>query len=157
MPVRRKEWKQFIARPLDEVWNYFSRPENLNEITPPDMAFDILSPVAGVSMYEGMLIRYKVSPFRGIKMNWVTEITHIKEGQYFVDEQRLGPYALWHHEHHFEEQPGGVRMTDLLHYQVPYGIIGAIADSLVVNRRVEEIFRFRRKAIAGGLGGWAPC
>ncbi|MCO6489469.1 MAG: SRPBCC family protein [Phaeodactylibacter sp.] len=153
MPVRRKEWKQFIPRPLDEVWNYFSRPENLNEITPPDMAFEILSPVAGVPMYEGMLIRYRVSPFRGIKMNWVTEITHIKEGQYFVDEQRLGPYALWHHEHHFKEQDGGVLMTDLLHYQVPYGIIGAVADRLVVNRRVEEIFRFRRKVVAEVFGG----
>lgn len=152
MHTKRKEWKQFIPGQLDKAWAFFSRPENLNEITPPGMSFEILSPITGATMYEGMIIQYKLSPFPGIRMDWVTEITHIQAKRYFVDEQRLGPYALWHHEHHFEEQDGGVLMTDLLHYKVPYGIIGAIAGALLVDRQIEYIFDYRRKAIAERFG-----
>ena len=151
MKVKRKEWQQFIPRPLDEVWQFFSRPENLNEVTPGDMSFEILSPITGIPMYEGMIIQYKISPFLGIKMDWVTEITHICEGEYFIDEQRFGPYALWHHQHHFQEQDGGVMMTDLLHYKVPYWIVGDIADALFVDRQIETIFSFRKKAIEQAL------
>jgi ligand-binding SRPBCC domain-containing protein len=151
MKVKRKEWQQFIPRPLDEVWQFFSRPENLNEVTPGDMSFEILSPIAGIPMYEGMIIQYKISPFWGIKMDWVTEITHIRESEYFIDEQRFGPYALWHHQHHFQEQDGGVMMTDLLHYKVPYWIVGDIADALFVDRQIETIFSFRKKAIEQAL------
>lgn len=145
-PVR-KEWKQFIARPLDEVWAFFSRPENLNAITPEGVSFQILSPIAGQEMHEGMIIQYKISPFLGIQMDWVTEITHIEPGRFFIDDQRVGPYALWHHQHHFVEKDGGVEMTDLLHYQVPYGLIGSIANALFVERQVEGIFGFRKQAI----------
>ena len=151
MKVKRKEWQQFIPRPLDEVWQFFSRPENLNEVTPGDMSFEILSPIVGIPMYEGMIIQYKISPFLSIKMDWVTEITHIREGEYFIDEQRFGPYALWHHQHHFQEQDGGVMMTDLLHYKVPYWIVGDIADALFVDRQIETIFSFRKKAIEQAL------
>ncbi len=147
MKVRQKVWKQFIPRPLDEVWYFFSRPENLNVITPEDMSFEIISDIGNVEMYEGMIIQYKVSPLLGIKMNWVTEITHVRDHRYFIDEQRFGPYALWHHQHHFEEMDGGVLMTDILHYKVPYGFIGTIADALFVHNRVEEIFQFRVKAV----------
>lgn len=80
-------------------------------------------------------------------MNWVTEITHISERKFFVDEQRFGPYAMWHHEHHFEERDGGVLMRDVLHYKVPYGIVGTIADALFVDKKVEQIFAFRKKTI----------
>ena len=104
MNVKFKHWEQLIPQPLDEIWHFFSRPENLNAITPQDMSFEILSDIADKEMYEGMLIRYKISPFLGLKMNWVTEITKIKEGAYFIDEQRFGPYAFWHHQHHFEER-----------------------------------------------------
>jgi ligand-binding SRPBCC domain-containing protein len=145
-PVR-KEWKQFIPRPLDEVWGFFSRPENLNAITPDQVSFQILSPLAGQEMYEGMIIQYKISPFLGIQMDWVTEITHIEPGRFFIDDQRVGPYALWHHQHHFVEKEGGVEMTDLLHYQVPYGPIGSMANALFVARQIEGIFSFRKKAI----------
>ncbi len=151
MKVKRKEWQQFIPRPLDEVWQFFSRPENLNEVTPGDMSFEILSPITGIPMYEGMIIQYRISPFLDIKMDWVTEITHIREGEYFIDEQRFGPYALWHHQHHFQEQDGGVMMTDLLHYKVPYWIVGDIADALFVDRQIETIFSFRKKAIEQAL------
>ena len=153
MFAKRKEWKQFIPRPLDEVWDFFSRPENLNEVTPGDMSFEILSPISGVPMYEGMIIKYRISPFLGIKMGWVTEITHIKDKRYFVDEQRFGPYAMWHHEHHFEERDGGVLMADLLHYKVPYGIIGSFADLLFVEKQVDKIFSFRKIAIEEVFGG----
>lgn len=148
MQVKQKVWTQFIPHSLDEVWQFFARPENLNAVTPDDMSFDILSDIKDIEMYEGMIIRYKISPFLGIKMDWVTEITYIKDRQYFIDEQRFGPYALWHHEHHFEAQNGGVLMTDLLHYKVPYGIIGTIADAIFVDNKVEQIFSFRKKAIA---------
>ncbi len=147
MQVKQKVWKQWIPRPLDEVWRFFSRPENLNTLTPDDMDFKILSDIKDIEMYEGMMVMYKISPFAGIKMDWVTEITYIKDRQYFIDEQRFGPYALWHHEHHFESQEGGTLMTDILHYKVPYGMIGTLADAIFVNNKVEQIFDFRVKAV----------
>lgn len=150
-PVR-KEWKQFIPRPLDEVWQFFSRPENLNAITPEHVSFRILSPIAGLEMYEGMIIQYKISPFLGIKMDWVTEITHIADRKFFIDDQRVGPYALWHHQHHFEEKDGGVEMTDILHFQVPFGPIGSLANALFVERMVEAIFAHRQRAIQEKFG-----
>ena len=152
MRTKKKEWTQFIPQPLETVWGFFSRPENLNDMTPGDVSFEITSDIAGLQMYTGMIICYRISPFAGIKMNWVTEITHIEEGRYFVDEQRFGPYAMWHHEHHFTEQDGGVLMTDRLHYKVPYGIIGTIADQLFVDAKVEEIFGFRQKAMEEKFG-----
>ncbi|MFM7813134.1 MAG: SRPBCC family protein, partial [Flavobacteriales bacterium] len=90
---------------LDEAWHFFSRPENLNEITPDDMSFEIITDVAGKKMHAGMIIEYKISPFAGVNMNWVTEISHCVDHQFFVDEQRFGPYAFWHHQHHFEATP----------------------------------------------------
>lgn len=147
MKVKRKSWKQFIPRPMDEVWSFFSRPENLNAITPPDMSFEILSEISNIDMYEGMIIQYKISPFLGIKMDWVTEITHVKDRQFFIDEQRFGPYALWHHQHHFKEVEGGIQMEDILHYKVPYGPIGTLADALFVDQKIESIFQYRKTAI----------
>jgi len=94
-----------------------------------------------------MLIAYKVSPLLGIPMNWVTEITHVKDLEYFVDEQRSGPYALWHHQHHFKEIKGGVHMTDILTYAIPYGILGRIANSLIVEKEIKKIFTFREEQI----------
>lgn len=147
MKVKRKSWQQVIHRDLDEVWYFFSRPENLNKITPENMSFEILTSLEGVEMYQGMIIQYKVSPFLGIKMDWVTEITHVKDRQYFIDEQRFGPYALWHHQHHFEAVDGGVLMKDILHYKVPYGPIGSIANGLFVEKMVDEIFNYREKIV----------
>ena len=147
MNVKRKEWVQVIPRDLEEVWHFFSRPENLNDMTPDDMDFNIITDIQGVEMYEGMIIQYKVSPMLGIKLNWVTEITHVRDRQYFIDEQRFGPYALWHHQHHFELVDGGVKMTDILNYKVPFGIIGDIANAAFVENRIEEIFQYRNKAV----------
>jgi len=98
-------------------------------------------------MYPGMIITYKITPLLGIKMNWMTEITHVKENDYFVDEQRFGPYALWHHQHHFKEVKGGVLMTDIVNYAIPYGIIGRIANKLLVEKQIMKIFNYRTKEI----------
>jgi len=98
-------------------------------------------------MYPGMIITYKITPLFGIKMNWMTEITHVKENEYFVDEQRTGPYALWHHQHHFKEVKGGVLMTDLLNYAIPYGIIGRLANNVLVEKQIRNIFKYREKAV----------
>ncbi len=148
MNIKCKEWESFIPRPLDEVWHFFSRPENLDAITPEDMSFQILTKLDPQQpMYQGMIIQYKVSPFPGVKMDWTTEITHVRDRVYFIDEQRFGPYALWHHQHHFAEVDNGVLMKDILHYKVPYGFIGTIADKLFVEGRINQIFTYREKAI----------
>ena len=95
-----------------------------------------------------MLITYKVSPLLGIKLDWCTEITHVKDQVYFVDEQRFGPYAMWHHQHHFEAVVGGVMMTDIVDYAIPFGFIGSLANKLLVKKAVIEIFEFRKQKIA---------
>ncbi len=137
---------------LEEAWAFFSRPENLNELTPADMSFEILTDIKDKPMYEGMLIRYKIAPMFNIKMNWCTEITHIRDREYFIDEQRFGPYALWHHEHHFKAVEGGTLMKDQLHYAIPFGPIGQLANAIFVGNKVEEIFDFRYQAIEEFFG-----
>ena len=117
------------------------------------MGFNITSDYSeDTVMYEGMLISYKISPLLGIKMNWVTEITHIKDKEYFIDEQRFGPYAMWHHEHFFKEIPGGVHMSDKLTYAIAPGPIGGLADKLIVGKKVRDIFAYREKAIIEMFG-----
>ena len=133
---------------LDEAWHFFSRPENLNEITPDDMSFEIITDVAGKKMHAGMIIEYKISPFAGVNMNWVTEISHCVDRQFFVDEQRFGPYAFWHHQHHFETTPEGVRMTDIVHYGLPLGFLGRIAHAMFVRKKLEGIFNYRTVKVA---------
>lgn len=108
------------------------------------MGFKILSNEEDIEhMYPGQLIEYYVSPLIGIKMHWVTEITHVKEMNYFVDEQRFGPYSFWHHQHFLKEVSNGVEMTDILHYQLPFGFIGKIVDQLFVKNKVSHIFNYR--------------
>lgn len=147
MKIIEKHWEQFVPAGIDEVWAFFSRPENLNRITPPDMDFEILSDLSGVEMYPGMLIRYRIRPMFKLPMQWVTEITQIAEGRYFIDEQRFGPYAFWHHQHHFEARDGGVIMRDILHYAVPFGLLGTAVNRLLIEDKVEAIFRYRKKVI----------
>lgn len=146
MRIKSLKTHQILPLTMAEAWDFFSSPRNLNEITPNDMTFVITSNVPE-KMYEGLMITYKVSPFLKIPMNWVTEITHIREPFYFVDEQRIGPYRMWHHEHHFREVPGGVEMTDILHYNVGMGFIGWLASWLFVDRKVKSIFAFREQKL----------
>ena len=148
MTPRRLEFTTSVPRSLPETWAFFSRPENLEALTPEDVHFEILSPVKGVEMYEGMIIQYRVTPFPFFVTDWVTEITQIEHHRHFIDDQRVGPFALWHHQHHFKEVGNGrTEMTDVLHYQAPLGPLGTIADKLFVHRQVLGIFEAREVAI----------
>jgi ligand-binding SRPBCC domain-containing protein len=138
---------QIIPITLDEAWSFFSRPGNLKDITPSYMGFTVRSKHSGDRMYAGQIIEYTVKPILGIPLYWMTEITHVDEGKYFVDEQRFGPYSLWHHQHHFKEVSGGVEMTDLVHYKLPFWILGDLANALFVSKQLREIFDFRYKTV----------
>lgn len=138
---------------LEEAWEFFQSPGNLATITPDYMGFDIRSEVPK-EMYPGLFIHYKVSPLLGIKMNWTTEITHVNAPHYFVDEQRVGPYAIWHHEHHFKAIEGGVEMLDRVSYKVPFGPLGKLAHPLIVKGKLEEIFDYRFKKVEELFGKW---
>lgn len=145
--------EQAIPIGLRAAWDFFSSPLNLAKIAPTEMNFEVTSPyTADTKMYPGMIITYKVSPLFGIKLNWMTEITHVKDGEYFVDEQRFGPYALWHHQHHFKPIEGGVLMSDILNYAMPYGIAGRLANTVLVRAKVRKIFAYREKAIIDLFG-----
>ena len=139
------EREQFLPISLSEAWDFFSSPNNLAKITPAELGFVVHGNVPE-RMYPGLFIQYTVSPLLGIPMRWVTEITHVREGEYFVDEQRVGPYAIWHHEHFFTEVEGGVLMRDVVHYKVPLGILGRLAHPLIVRPKLEQIFSYRWEA-----------
>ncbi|MGL2994854.1 SRPBCC family protein [Flavobacterium sp. TSSA_36] len=146
MKVYKKESVQHINATLEECWAFFSSPQNLQKITPADMGFQITD-FDGRTAYPGQVIQYKVSPLLGIKLSWMTIITAVKDKSYFIDEQRFGPYTLWHHKHFFEATPTGVKMTDVVHYALPLGILGRIMNRLVVKNKLNEIFSFREKAV----------
>ena len=143
---------QKIPSNISEVWDFISSPANLKEITPDHMGFDIITPELPEKMYPGMIIAYKVSPVLGIKMTWVTEITQVREKEYFVDEQRVGPYSIWHHEHQIKSIKGGVLMTDIVSYKPPFGILGTIANGLFIQKQLKTIFDFREKAVIDIFG-----
>lgn len=133
---------------MQEAWQFFSSPKNLQKITPLDMGFVITSDKADAEeMYAGQIITYIIKPMLGIPVKWMTEITHVKDGEYFVDEQRFGPYKLWHHRHSFKQTKDGVEMTDVVNYVLPFGIIGSIAHALFIRKRVEYIFEYRKKVL----------
>jgi len=144
---------QKVPISIEEAWDFFQNPSNLATITPDGLGFDILSEVPK-KMYPGLFINYKVSPLFGIKMNWTTEITYVDAPNYFVDEQRVGPYSIWHHEHHFKTIPGGVEMLDRVNYKVPLGILGKIAHPIIVRPKLEEIFDYRYKKVEELFGVW---
>ncbi len=139
-------YEQFIPASLDQVWDFFSSPHNLDLITPPQMKFKIISEQPE-KVYPGLIIRYIIKPMLSIPMRWVTEITEVKEQVFFIDEQRKGPYRVWHHEHHFKSVEGGVLMTDKLMYDIGMGPLGWLAGKIWVDRQVVTIFDYRRKII----------
>ena len=139
--------KQFLPITLQEAWEFFSTPSNLTKITPAEMGFTTQYRSGADKTYPGQIIRYKIQVIPGLKMNWVTEITHVKELEYFVDEQRFGPYALWHHQHHFKEVADGVEMMDEVNYAIPLGIIGRLANFIFVGQKVNRIFDYRFKIL----------
>lgn len=151
--VYRKVFKQQLPVSLAEAWNFFSDPSNLQTITPEYMNFIIRSGKDDKKTYPGQIIMYTVSPMMNLPLNWVTEITHVNEPHYFVDEQRKGPYKLWHHQHHFRALSADkTEMTDILHYEVPAGIIGRILNKLMINKKVDSIFQYREKKLKALFG-----
>lgn len=138
---------QKIPVSLDVAWEFFSNPRNLQAITPSNLGFKIVSKHHGEKMYAGQIIEYKVAPVLNIPMYWMTEITHVEEGKFFVDEQRFGPYSLWHHQHHFKVIEGGVEMTDIVHYKLPLFFLGDIAHAIFVKAQLKKIFDYRFEAV----------
>lgn len=145
---------QKIPISLEVAWDFFSKPSNLKEITPTNLGFQIVSKHHGEEMYAGQIIEYTVRPLLGIPLYWMTEITHVKDKQYFIDEQRFGPYRLWHHQHHFTAIEGGVEMTDIVHYKLPLWFLGDIANMILVKNELKGIFDFRVKAVEERFGKW---
>jgi ligand-binding SRPBCC domain-containing protein len=145
-----KEVELPISR--EELWDFISSPANLKEITPDYMGFDIRTSRLPEKIYPGLMISYWVRPVLGIRLAWLTEITHVKELEYFVDEQRAGPYAIWHHEHRLHPSDTGVKMTDLVTYRLPLGPLGNMAHGLFVKKQLEGIFRYREVVLDKRFG-----
>lgn len=152
MAFYQKYQEQKVPATLEEVWDFISSPANLKEITPDYMGFDITSKDLPEKMYPGMIISYRVSPLMGIKTTWVTEITQVKDKHFFVDEQRVGPYSIWHHQHILEPIENGVLMKDIISYVPPFGFLGAIANGIIIKKKLNEIFEYRNKAVAKRFG-----
>jgi ligand-binding SRPBCC domain-containing protein len=151
MKIFTKHTKQNLPITIEQAWEFLSDPKNLKVITPDYMGFNILSG-ADRPMFPGQLIQYIVTPIAGIKTKWVTEITHVKHLEYFVDEQRFGPYALWHHKHFIRKIEGGVEMEDIIDYKVPMGFLGELVQPFLVAPKLTEIFNYRRKKLTELFG-----
>lgn len=151
MKIYRLHKTQNIPITVNQAWEFLSSPANLKTITPDYMGFHILSG-ADRPMFPGQIIQYIVTPVMGIKTKWVTEITHVKDREYFVDEQRFGPYALWHHKHFIKPIDGGVEMEDIIDYKIPFGILGQMVHPFLVKPKLEEIFEYRQKKLVELFG-----
>ena len=139
--------EQLVKTDINTLWEFMSSPKNLETITPESMMFKITSKNKDEKMYPGMIITYIVSPLLKIKLTWMTEITQVKEKSFFIDEQRLGPYTMWHHQHIFKQTEEGILMKDIITYIPPFGIIGSIANLLFIKNKVNQIFDYRNKKI----------
>ena len=146
--------EQLFHASVEVMWRFISAPKNLKEITPYYMGFEVTTPYLSEKMYAGMIISYKVSPVLNFKVDWVTEITHVKENEFFVDEQRIGPYKLWHHQHHLIQMQEGVLMRDIVTYQPPFGILGALANKLLISKKLNEIFNYRKVVLEKKFGSF---
>ena len=145
-------FEQKIPTNIENVWNFISDPRNLKKITPSYMGFQITNEPTAEKMYAGMIIAYKVTPLLNIPLQWVTEITHVQEMEYFVDEQRIGPYLLWHHQHRISEIEGGTLMQDIVSYKPPFGPLGILANSLIIEGQLKSIFEYRFQAVVREFG-----
>ena len=146
---------QKIPASIDQVWDFFSNPSNLKTITHAHLNFRVISRHHGDHIYPGQIIEYKVSPFFKLPLYWMTEITAVEDKKFFIDEQRHGPYKMWHHQHHFKEISGGVEMTDIVHYKNPFWIIGKLANVLFVKKQLKTIFEYRFKITEEVFGRWS--
>ena len=148
--IHTLERTQLIPASIERVWDYFSTPENLNALTPPDMHFEILGQPP--AMYQGQIIAYRIRVAPGLPVRWLTEIRHVRENAFFVDEQRAGPYRLWYHEHHFTPVKGGVQMTDRVTYALRFGPLGDLIHAVWVRRTLHRIFNYRFKEVTRIFG-----
>jgi ligand-binding SRPBCC domain-containing protein len=153
MKIYRLHTHQNLPISVDEAWEFLSDPKNLKTITPNYMGFNILSG-ADRKMFAGQIIQYIVTPVAGIPTKWVTEITHVKDKKFFVDEQRFGPYSLWHHKHFIKAIPGGVEMEDIIDYKLPMGILGQLAHPIIVKPKLKEIFDYRYQKLIELFGAF---
>ena len=153
MKLYRLETAQNLPITKEKAWDFFSDPRNLKAITPDYMGFKILKGEAP-KMYAGQIIQYIVTPLLNIPVKWVTEITHVEEGSYFVDEQRFGPYALWHHKHFIKPIKNGVEMIDIVDYKIPFGFLGQLMHPILVGPKLKEIFDYRRTALIERFGNY---
>jgi ligand-binding SRPBCC domain-containing protein len=152
MKVYRLRYVTRLKIGIEDGWDFFSTPNNLSIITPPSLRFEVMSDVPR-KIYAGMVAVYRVRPLFGVPMmTWLTLITHVNEPYLFIDEQRIGPYKFWHHEHRFWEVKGGVEIEDLIHYSLPLGPIGRLINWLTVSRQLERIFAFRQKVLLQRFG-----
>jgi ligand-binding SRPBCC domain-containing protein len=143
MAIYKMIRKQVIPADIASLWDFFKDPSNLTEITPSYMNFVIKTMDTSDDIYAGQMITYSVAPIAKIPLFWMTEITAVEKHQYFIDEQRRGPYKMWHHQHHFTTTEKGVEMTDIVHYELPLGILGQLAHWLFVKRQLNQIFNYR--------------
>ncbi len=143
---------QFLPVKLEQAWDFFCDPRNLEDITPAAMQFRILNISRPGRIYEGQIIHYKIRILPFVWVNWLTEITKVNAGEYFIDDQRIGPYRLWHHQHHFKEVEGGVEMCDSVAYAIPYGWLGRLAHWLFVGKQLKAIFQYRRSVLERQFG-----
>lgn len=144
---------QHLPVGIEKCWDFFSDPHNLFTITPPALNLKVRNDIFGNEAYPGQIITYTVKPLLGLPIFWMTEITHVEPLKMFVDEQRKGPYSIWHHEHHFRPVEGGVEMLDLVHYALPLGSLGNLMHPLV-KKKLLEIFQFRFQKIIEVFGPW---
>ncbi len=151
MRIHRLQIVQRLPIPIEEAWEFFSTPKNLRQITPPWLDFRITSE-APETMHPGTLLSYQIRPIPGISVNWITEITHLRRPHFFVDEQRFGPFKLWHHEHYFRPYQGGVEMEDIVQYGLYLGPVGSLVHDLYVRKRLHEIFTFRGQTLEQRFG-----
>ena len=153
MKEKHKIWSQRIPITLEEAWAFFSRPENLNTITPADFKIRLREDISSQELARNMEIHYDLSPMIGLRLHWVTRITELKKPNYFIYEQKKGPYRSWVHEHYFKEVEGGIVMTDKLSYSLRWGRLGRWIDQWIVDDRIDRIFRYRAEKVKEMFGG----
>ncbi len=153
MKIFKLKYSQKLPINLNEAWDFLSSPNNLELITPKSMDFNIID-WDKKKVYPGQIIQYTVKPLLGIKINWVTEITQVRDKEFFIDEQRFGPYTFWHHKHFIKEIEGGVIMEDVIHYKPPFGFIGVLLNFLFINSKLNSVFKYRELELIKTFGNF---
>jgi len=153
MKIFKLKYSQKLPISLNEAWDFLSSPNNLELITPKSMDFNITD-WDKKKAYPGQIIQYTVKPLLGVRINWVTEITHVNDNLYFIDEQRFGPYAFWHHKHFIKEIENGVLIEDVIHYKIPLGPIGVLLNFLIINSKLNSIFKYRKQELIKIFGDY---